>query len=62
MTQPREVLVVEDIHKRFGGLEVLKGISPTIALTTAAAAAIRSDENSIGRSVADAGARTSPAA
>ena len=29
MTQPREVLVVEDLHKSFGGLEVLKGISMT---------------------------------
>ena len=29
MTQPREALVVEDLHKSFGGLEVLKGISMT---------------------------------
>ena len=27
MTQPREALVVEDLHKSFGALEVLKGIS-----------------------------------
>ena len=29
MTQPREALVVEDLHKSFGALEVLKGISMT---------------------------------
>ena len=29
MTQPREALVVENLHKSFGGLEVLKGISMT---------------------------------
>ena len=29
MTQPREALVVEDLHKSFGELEVLKGISIT---------------------------------
>ena len=29
MTQPREALVVEDLHKSFGLLEVLKGISMT---------------------------------
>ena len=29
MTQPREALVVEDLHKSFGLVEVLKGISMT---------------------------------
>ena len=29
MAQPREALVVEDLHKSFGGLEVLKGTSMT---------------------------------
>ena len=29
MTPPREALVVEDLHKSFGALEVLKGISMT---------------------------------
>jgi len=29
MSQPREALVVEGLHKRFGDLEVLKGISMT---------------------------------
>ena len=29
MNKPREALVVEDLHKSFGDLEVLKGISMT---------------------------------
>ena len=29
MTQPRQALVVEDLHKSFASLEVLEGISMT---------------------------------